>query len=295
VPRSLSRRQFVAASAAAALVLPTLPSIALADDATLDNSTPDRARRFVASQSAALGGGDGGRFHYYKFNTPGGRPVKFSMDPGSTDKTFLRAVGYKVYGPIPGKVYAEGRFQDDMWKPASDIANVPDAGDFLIQVYNYNRSPDAVMRYTLSGENIPPQPGDAGAGDQPAEAAPGDFGYSAIPTTPDKGALSGTLEGGAGGHFRYYQFRVGGNTKIGIDLQVTPDDAGILTVAGFKLYGPQAKREYLVGEARKGRTPNVSGDLWVTEGGVYVVQVYNYSPNRSIDYTLSTRGAIYQV
>ena len=125
MPRSLSRRQFVAVSAAA-FVLPTLPSIALADDATLDNSTPDRARRFVASQSAALPGGDGGRFHYYKFNTPGGQPVKFSMDPGSTNKTFIRAVGYKVYGPVAGKVYAEGRFQDDMWKELTSIDKSPE-------------------------------------------------------------------------------------------------------------------------------------------------------------------------
>jgi hypothetical protein len=287
VPRPLTRRQFVVASAAAALVLPT---IAFADDAPLDNGTPDKARKFVASQSAGLGGGDGGRFHYYKFNSPGGRPVKFSMDPGTTDKTFLRAVGYKVYGPIPDKVYAEGRFVDDVWKPSSDLANVPDAGDFLIQVYNYNRSPEAVMHYTLSGENIPPQPGEPGADDQPVEAEQGQFGYSAIPL---KGKKAGTLDGGSSGQFRYYSFRAGANSTVGVDMQVSPDNGGVLQTAGFKLYGPTGGKVYLQGEARKGKTPNVTGDLWVTENGVYVLQVYNYSPNTTISYTLSTRGPVY--
>jgi hypothetical protein len=76
-------------------------------------------------------------------------------------------------------------------------------------------------------------------------------------------------------------------------MQVEPDDESILQVAGFKLYGPTQGKEYLQSEGRKGKSPNAAGELWVTENGWYVLQVYNYSPNTAINYRVSTRGPTY--
>lgn len=284
MPRPISRRTFVAGATAAALLL---PGAALAREAPNDNGTPDRALPFRPSQSLALPGGPGGRFAYYRFNSPGGWPVRFTMDPGRSDKAFLRAVGYKVYGPVPDRVYVEGKFEDDVWKGTTDLSWTSDAGDFLIQVYNYNPSPDVAMTFTLTGENIPPQPGDANGPAGPTVPEPGAYGYTAIPLA---GVQSGSLAPNASGSFRYYTFRAGAGTTIGVDMQVEPDDQGVLEVAGFKLYGPSPGKEYLQSEARRGRSPNQTGNLYVTDSGAYVLQVYNYHPDATIEYRVSTRG-----
>ena len=287
MPRPLSRRAFIAATAAGALAL---PNVAFAQEAPRDNGTPDRALPFRASQSMALAGGPGGRFAYFKFNSPGGWPVKFNLDPHTQDKVFQRAVGYKVYGPVPDKVYAEGRLADDIWKGVTYIANNSDAGDFLVQVYNYHLSGDQVLHFTLTGETIPPQPGEAGGPDAPTVPDEGAYGYTAIPL---RGVKAGTLAAGSSGTFRYYKFRAGAQSTIWIDMQVEPDDESILHLAGFKLYGPTQGKEYLQSEARRGKSPNAAGELWVTENGWYVLQVYNYAPNTAINYRVSVRGPVY--
>src|SRR5437764_679245 len=81
-------------------------------------------------------------------------------------------------------------------------------------------------------------------------------GYTAIPLD---GKKSGTLDAGAAGRFRYYKFWAGAGSTIGVDMQVSPDDGGVLSTAGYKLYGPQNGREYLQSQAQKGKTPNVTG------------------------------------
>lgn len=290
MPRPLSRRAFLATSAATAASALVLPGLAFAQEAPADNGTPDRAAPFRASQSGALPGGPGGRFAYFKFNSPGGWPVRFNLDPHTQDRVFQRAVGYKVYGPIPHRVYAEGRFQDDFWQGVDDIAWSSDAGDFLVQVYNYHPNADQVLHYTLTGENIPPQPGEPGGPDAPTVPEDGAFGYTAIPL---QGVKSGSLPPASAGSFRYYKFRAGARSTIWVDMQVEPGDEGTLRLAGFKLYGPTQGKEYLQSEARKGKNPNATGSLWVDENGWYVLQVYNYAPNTAIDYQVSVRGPVY--
>jgi hypothetical protein len=287
VDRSISRRTFVATAAMAATAL-ALPSIALADEPPKDNGTPDRAAPLQASLSAALPGGPGGRFAFFKFGSPGGWPVRIELKPGTEDKNFLRAVGFKLYGPVPDKVYIEGKLDDNgIWQGANDLTS-SDQGTYLLQVFNYNPNADAVMNYTLLATNIPPQGGEAGAGTDFTPEA-GAFGYTAIPLV---GVQQGTLEGGSGGHFRYYKFQVGAGSTISVDMQVDPDDSAILAVAGYKLYGPQAGREYLQSQGNKGKTPNATGDLYVPDSGQYVLQIYNYSPNTKISYSVSTRGPV---
>src|SRR5947209_5436962 len=108
MPRPLTRRTFIAMAGAAAGAL-VLPSLALADD----NGSPDKAMPLTQSGaiSGALPGGPGGRFAYYKFTSPGGWPVHIDMNTNRNlnDVPFLRAIGWKLYGPDPDRVYIEGK------------------------------------------------------------------------------------------------------------------------------------------------------------------------------------------
>ena len=286
--RPLTRRSFLVLAGATAGAL-ALPRLALADD----NSTPDKATPITqdGAISGALPGGPGGRFAYYKFTSPGGWPVHIDMNPNRNldDVTFLRAVGWKLYGPDPDRVYMEGKLDDDkVWQGANDLNSI-DQGVYLIQVYNYLPVDTAVLNYTLTVTNLPPQTQPNGA---PANttAPDGAFGYTAIPLD---GKQSGTLDAGAGGHFRYYKFWATAGTTIGVDAEITPDDVGILATAGYKLYGPTNGRTYLQSQAQKGKTPNQTGDLFVPDNGEYVLQMYNYSPTTPITYTVWTRGPVY--
>lgn len=60
--------------------------------------------------------------------------------------------------------------------------------------------------------------------------------------------------------------------------------------AGFKLYGPQAGKEYAAGGYQKGLTPNVSANLIGADSGEYVIQVFNYNPGVIIAFAIAATG-----
>jgi hypothetical protein len=73
---------------------------------------------------------------------------------------------------------------------------------------------------------------------------------------------------------------------VTINLQVSPDDAGVFGVAGFKVYGPEPGKEYLQSGAEPHRTPDQVGTFTVERDGLYVVQVHNHHPDLPIAYRL---------
>jgi hypothetical protein len=245
-----------------------------------DGSTPETALPLQAEQGGSIPGGPGGHFTYYRFSYPGGWPVHLDMRPNTDDKLVLKYVGYKVYGPEPNREYVDGRLDEDqVWQGARDLFS-DDQGLYYVQVYNYNPNPGTTLNFTLLAGDLPPQPL---PGQSVPGPVPGSAGHVAIPI---EGIQTGTLEPEAGGTFRYYQYTQPTNTSATINLQVSPNNGGILGRAGFKVYGPERGKEYLQSEADTGRTPNQRGSLWVTQGGVYIVQVYNYNPDTPIDYQL---------
>ncbi|HEY3078617.1 MAG TPA: hypothetical protein VGM69_01800 [Chloroflexota bacterium] len=244
------------------------------------NDRPETALPLKSEQSARLPGGPGGHFAYYRFAYPGGWPMTIELRPPSADKAVLKYVGFKVYGPEPNREYVDGKLDDNgVWQGTRDLFS-SDRGLYLVQVYSYYPDPTAAVDFTLLARGTPPQP----AENEPVPGpVPGAAGHSAIPL---EGVQEGSLPASTGGSFRYYAFTQAANTSVTINLQVSPGDAGTLTRAGFKLYGPVRDREYLQSEADSGRRPNQRGTLWVTQDGVYVVQVYNYNPQTPVEYTL---------
>lgn len=122
-----------------------------------DNSRPDSARRLRAEQSGTLPGGRGGHFAFYSFNYPGLWSLKLELRLSTDDKNILKNVGYKVYGPDPGKEYQWLTIDSDgNWAGTKELWSA-DRGYFLVQVYNYNPNPDTVVDFTLVATNIPPE------------------------------------------------------------------------------------------------------------------------------------------
>jgi hypothetical protein len=63
---------------------------------------------------------------------------------------------------------------------------------------------------------------------------------------------------------------------VTVNLQVSPDDVGLLGVAGFKVYGPEPDKQYLQSGADPHRRPNQVGTFTVERDGLYIVQVHNW-------------------
>jgi hypothetical protein len=245
-----------------------------------DGSTPETALPLRAAQSGSLPGGMGGHFTYFRFAYPGGWPLHIELRPDTEEKGILKYVGFKVYGPQANREYVDGRLdENEVWQGGRDL-NSDDRGVYYVQVYNYHPNPGTGVSYTLVASELPPQPEQGQAAPGPV---PGSAGHVAIPI---EGVQSGTLAGEAGGTFRYYQFNQRRDSNVTVNLQVSPNNAGILGRAGFKVYGPERGKEYLQSEADTGRTPNQRGVLWVTQDGTYIVQVYNYNPSTPIEYQL---------
>ncbi len=120
-------------------------------------------------------------------------------------------------------------------------------------------------------------------------AAPATVASPTPAASPTKdNSFKGRLDRGTSGHFATFEFNYPGDESVyTINLNMSPDDARIAEVAGFRVYGPQKDKIYTKGGYRNKLMPNVSGDLISKDPGTYVVQVYNYSPDTFVDYEVS--------
>src|SRR5262245_48771208 len=83
-----------------------------------------------------------------------------------------------------------------------------------------------------------------------------------------------------GGSFAKVEFIYPGDRSVyTVNLQISPDDAGLLKNAGFIVYGPNGE-EVVRGGAQPGKRPNVSANVISTRPGRYIVQIQNYDPSR---------------
>jgi hypothetical protein len=249
--------------------------------------------------NGGLEGSTAGRFAYYKFTYKGDKsPVTINLQVEPDDALVLKNAGFKLYGPNPGKEYVVGGAQKGLVPNVAGNLIGEEVGEYVVQVYNYN--PQTAVGFALLATGLPAQP--APAAPRPAAPAPASAPVSApapatapaAAPTQGGGALAtqnsfrGRLAPGAGGHFALFEFNYPGNREVyTINAQISPDEGAILEKAGFKVYGPQKDKVYLEGGARKGLTPNVSGNLISREGGNYVVQVYNYHPTAWVDYEVN--------
>ncbi len=83
-----------------------------------------------------LPGGTGGSFATYTLAYPGdGSPVELALWVSTADPNVLQGTGVNVYGPTPGKVYAQPPFGGAQRRTAGFSSNEP--GKYVVQVFNY--------------------------------------------------------------------------------------------------------------------------------------------------------------
>jgi len=103
--------------------------------------------------------------------------------------------------------------------------------------------------------------------------------------------VSSALTGNRAGAFAYYTIDYPGNRDVvTIGLVFVPADPVTSLGVGFNVYGPAG---YVIGQGK----PNVKADAGVLElqysddnEATWLVQVYNYIPDRAIDYTIVATG-----
>ncbi len=99
--------------------------------------------------------------------------------------------------------------------------------------------------------------------------------------------LTGTLLGNTAGTFGYLRFTAPESGKaVTVDLNYAPDDAVIARAVGFNVYGPKGE-DLGAGTNTSGRGGQRSLRLTSIAGMSYLVQVYNYLPKLTLDYTVT--------
>jgi hypothetical protein len=147
----------------------------------------------------------------------------------------------------------------------------------------------ALARAALAQEEAEPVAagGEAPAGPGAAAMEQADRPEDAVPLEPGK-TLKGHLAAGAAGHFAYYSFEHGGDdAAYTIDLRVTPDDYAVLQSVGFNAYGPDPQQVYGTAGIQHRHRPNMSGNVFSSDGGPFLVQVFNRHPNVAIDFEIT--------
>lgn len=105
--------------------------------------------------------------------------------------------------------------------------------------------------------------------------------------------LTGRLEGNSGGSFAFYKFDYPGDGSTAtVNVQITPDDPNVLRNAGIVIFAPNG-RVLVRGGQQPRLSPNASGNVIFNDPnqrGSYVVQVFNYNPGTTIDFTIWVTG-----
>jgi hypothetical protein len=225
-----------------------------ADPVALANRTP---------VSGTLVGSRSGAFAYYTIDYPGNRHVvtielRFMPD----DPVTSLGVGFNVYAP-DGFLIGQSRPNENAEKGVVELQySDDDPATWLVQVYNY--IPDSLVYHTIVAKGLPSSPGSP---------------------------VSGALTGDSSGAFAFYTIDYPGDLRVvTIELDFVPADPVTCLGVGFTVYAPDG---FLIGEGTRKdeRYPGVlSLDYSDDDSATWLVQIYNYIPNRVVDYTLVAKG-----
>jgi hypothetical protein len=224
-------------------------------------------------------------FAYYKFFYPGdGTVATINMNVVPDDVHLLQSIGFNVYDPF-GNLIVTGGAQPGLTPDISaDVIDTDLAfkGDLVIQVYNYdlNRSFD----YSIALNGVPQQPAPMPAPAPAAAPAPTTQATAAPAAADDANGNSGRLS--PGGNFAGFEFNYPGDDSVfTLNMHVTPDDPFVLQNVGFAVYNPNGDL-VVRGGAQPGLFNNISANVISKTPGTYFVQLYNYDPQTTIDYSI---------
>ena len=117
------------------------------------SNTPDRAIPLTRELSGHLHAGTGGRFAYYRFAYTNGTVATISLRVTPNDSAILANVGFRVYGPAQGYIYATSGIQPGLTSNVSGNLTSGETGEYVVQVFNYNAN--APIDFSIWGEGIP--------------------------------------------------------------------------------------------------------------------------------------------
>lgn len=254
-----------------AMVMGTIPE----DAETLGGDMP---------MTGMIVGDRAGSFGYYRIEYPGNEDVvniRVTFVPG--DPATMTGVGFNLYGD-QGVLLGEGGRREEpglvelMY--SSDTAET-----WLVQVYNY--IPEHTVWFEIVAEGLPVEPVDAPTTVEPVvtptlvEPEPVVDQDLAPDTT-----ISGKLTGSRAGAFGLYEIAYpGDDSDMMITLQFWPSDPALNPRIGFNIYSPTGRR---VAEATERFEPGRKvATLSSNLAGIYLVQVYNYNEDVTVEYTLS--------
>lgn len=266
-------------SVALALVVALVGTGLAADLASANgNDVPERALPLTSPVFGSLTGNHAGAYAFYKFDYPGNFWVaKLTLSFSPDDSVVHRAIGLVVYAPdstaYTSSVTTTLGLQQVRF--AADLA-----GSYLVQVFNYAHG--YTINYTLTTQGIPipplapPTPAPPLVTDNTTPAG-------AIPLVQ---SVSGSITGSSGGAFAYYTFFYPGDeSQVSLDMTVWPADSLLNRGQGFNVY----LGDRLI--AKSGQDKDDIGRLTARFASVlagnFLVQVYNYNPGLTTQFTLS--------
>jgi hypothetical protein len=254
--------------------------------------------------------GSANRFAYYKFQYDGrDRVVTINMNIWPDESATVDNAGFVLYGPKttqnPAYAYVVGGPQPKKYPNVSADLIGQDVGEYVIQVYN--DSPTHI-EYEIWVNGLPVQPASAPAqaaapaapaaaapapapAPAPAAAAPAPAAPAAAPAsqTDDNTVKTGNnFTGDLAPHGSdIFQFDYPGNEEVyTVNVQMYPDDGGVLQNAGFEVYAPNGTLQ-VKGGAQPKLQPNVSANVITKVPGTYTVKVFNNNPGLAVNYTVN--------
>jgi hypothetical protein len=99
-------------------------------------STAETAIALTRALPGHLDAGPDARFAYYRFNYQAGTPATINLNVTPDDGQVLGRVGFRVYGPRAGWVYATSGAQPGLTPNVSGDMLGDETGEYLIQVYD---------------------------------------------------------------------------------------------------------------------------------------------------------------
>jgi hypothetical protein len=264
-----------------------VPSVAAAA-----NTIPDQAQTLNVTSPAAsdtLVGSPGGAYRYYRVGYQGGNaPVLFTLtyQPfwGSGNNTF----GFNLYGPS-GPSYA-GQVTGTSGNSATAQFTLVNGAalDVLVQVYNYSYGGSVDYTLAVSGLSGGSATTIVGQDNATPDQA---IGFATI-----NASLGGTIVGSPAGAYHYYTLRYpGGNTSLAVTMNATPVYTGPGQAVGFHLYrqvpnGTTTLAATGTVTARDTHSATISATVSGRSAATYRLQVYNYWPDVSVSYGITTTG-----
>jgi len=239
----------------------------------------------IATSQPANGdlvGASGGAFWFANISYPGNDTaltLKLSFAPA--DPVTLRGVGFNLYA-ADGSLVGSGLLTGAGLKTLEYSS--ADAGQFLMQVYNYNEGTQ--VWFTVTAEGLPAEAAAAEETQEPEAAAEVEEPAAEAEEAEEMAPMQGVLTGNAGGSFTRFTVSYSSDDQVTLDMFYTPADNLIAQAVDLNIYGPDG--EVALDAAKVDNNGKLEA-VFTPEAGVkYLIVVSNYVPDLMLSYNIAS-------